>query len=189
MKKYVVIFLLLSCFFLTACSVKKVEEVTDGEKFAMEYDISKENPFVYLNTKEMLEFMENGSGIIYFGFPECPWCIETVKILEDILEEKNVEKVYYYNPKKIREQNTKSYQKLVQKLKDNLFEDENHEAKLYVPDIYVMDKGKVVAHDNSLSVVSGNVDEYLTEQKRKDLKKDLTKLVAKYTVKECTSCN
>ncbi len=189
MKKYFILLFLLSCTFLTACSVKKVEEVTDGEKFAMEYDIPKDNPFIYFNTKEMLSFMENGSGIIYFGFPECPWCVETISILEDVLEEKNVDKVYYYNPKKIREKNTKSYQKLLKILGENLLEDESGNPKLYVPDIYVLEKGKIIAHDNSLSVVSGNVDDYLTEEKRKLLKKDLTKLVAKYTVKECTNCN
>ena len=124
MKKLVVITLLLSCCLLTGCSVKKVEEVTDAEKFAMEYDVSKENPFEYIDTKEMLELVENGSGMIYFGFPECPWCKETIHLFVDILKEKNVEKVYYYNPKKIREENTKEYKKLVKLLGDNLLEDE-----------------------------------------------------------------
>ncbi len=188
MRKYV-LFSLLFFLLLTACSVKKVEEVTDGEKFAMEYDIQKENPFVYLNTKEMLEFVQTGSGILYFGFPECPWCKEAISIFNEVLDEKNVEKVYYYNPKKIREENTKSYQKLIQLLEEELIEDEEKHPRLYVPDIYVFKDGKVIDHNNRLSVVSGNMEEYLTLEKRKTIKKEFTNLVAKYTVKECETCN
>ena len=68
-------------------------------------------------------------------------------------------------------------------------EDEEENKRLYVPDIYVIDKGKIVDHDNTLSAVTGNVEDYLTEDMKKKLTKKLTNLVAKYTVKECETCN
>ena len=53
MKKLVVVFLIL-IIFTTGCSVKKVEELTDSEKFAKEYNISKNNPFVYSSYKDIV---------------------------------------------------------------------------------------------------------------------------------------
>ena len=48
---------------------------SDNEKFANEYtEVGKNNVFVYRNANEIIKILEGGTGIVYFGFPECPWC-------------------------------------------------------------------------------------------------------------------
>ena len=43
--------------------------------FKKEYgdDIVPNNLYTYLNKEEVLEFLNDGTGILYFGYPESPW--------------------------------------------------------------------------------------------------------------------
>ena len=47
---------------------------TNAEKFAREYSIDNDNVFVYRTLEEINKILKNGTGIVYLGFPECPWC-------------------------------------------------------------------------------------------------------------------
>lgn len=49
----------------------------------------------------MVDFLTTGSGVLYFGFPECPWCRILLPSLLQVAEDTN-QTVYYYNPKEIR---------------------------------------------------------------------------------------
>ena len=44
--------------------------------------------------EEIFDILD-GTGIIYFGFPECPWCRNAVPVLLDAAEEVGIEKIYY----------------------------------------------------------------------------------------------
>lgn len=177
MKKYVVILFLFTFLLTTGCSVKKVEEVTDAEKFAIEYNISKENPFIYLEDEDMLEFMKEGTGIIYFGFPLDTKSQEVISLLYKVAKKQNVKKIYYYNPKKIKEQNSKTYQELLKILET---QEDNELSKFLLPEIYVLESGKIVSHNHTLGKVEGNIQEYLTKAKKRDLEKELVELVKIY---------
>ncbi len=187
MKKYRILLFLLPGILLTGCSIKKVEEITDAEKFAIEYAVQKDNPFVYLTAKEALEFVDTGTGIIYFGFPECESCQEILPLFDEILTEKQVDKIYYYNPKKIQSRKTKTYQKLIQQLEEKQKDIDDLEIFSF-PDFYAFDKGKMVAHVNTFGEGQENVHGYLTNQAKKQIKKDLTKLVETSFLKECENC-
>ena len=65
--KKVVVLLIISSLLLTGCSIKKVEELSDKEKFAKEYNISKDNCFVYADYDKVLELLENQIAIILFA--------------------------------------------------------------------------------------------------------------------------
>ena len=43
------------------------------------------------------------SGIFYFGFPTCPWCRNLLPELFAAMQENGLSKLYYYNPKAIRD--------------------------------------------------------------------------------------
>ena len=43
-------------------------------KFSDEYTlVDKDNVFVYSNIDEIVNLLENGTGIVFLAFPECPW--------------------------------------------------------------------------------------------------------------------
>lgn len=79
----------------------------DNIKFKNEYEknsdiygeliIPEENPMKYINVKEAVSLLQSGTGIIYIGFPECPYCRQVVPFLIQAAERANVEEIYYLN--------------------------------------------------------------------------------------------
>lgn len=184
--KKVLFLLLIGLVLITGCSVKKTDDLSSAERFAIEYSISKDNPFEYVTIDQVLDILENKSGIIFFGNSDCEWCVASVKILNQALTYKNVDKVYYYNPKNIREKNTEKYKKLIELLGDNLEKDENGEAYLYLPDVYFVKNGKIIGHNNDTATMSGTVDEAMNDKNKKELKNKYLELISEYNIGECT---
>ena len=88
--------------------INKTPEQTDALKFEEEYesltgekyvklDIPEDNPIVYADYDKLLEVIDNGTGIIYLGFPACPWCRSALPVLLDAAKENKVETIYYMN--------------------------------------------------------------------------------------------
>ena len=184
MKKLIVLCLAILVL-VGGCSIKKASDVTDAEKFSVEYEVSKENPFIYAKIDDILQIFDNGTGIVFFGNPDSDWSKESAKIFEDALEYKNVsEKVYYFNPVKIRDDNTEEYQKLISEISDCLETNAEENPYLYIPDIYFVHKGDIISHNNDLASMEGYVDEVMTAKRRNEIKDKYIELLSKYIIKE-----
>lgn len=186
MKKVLCLFA-VTLLLLSGCSVKRTKDLTDAEKFAAEFSIEDKNPFKYASIDEVLEILQSGTGIIFFGDSDCEWCVENVNILNDSLMSQDIEKVYYYNPKSLMKDNPKKYKKLVKLLGNYLEKDNNNEKYLFLPDTYFVREGEVIAHNNDLATMSNTIDS-LTSKTKKTLKSKYVELIDEYNSKECTNC-
>ncbi len=156
--------------------------VSDNIRFYRDYpSVDMENNIYYYATyDEIVEVLTKGTGIVFFGFPACPYCQAYVPVLDEVARERDVEKIYYLNIKEMRKQETDEYKKLVEILSDYLEVDENGVKRIYVPDAYFIKDGKIVGHNNSMSTLSGvDVKEYFNETRRKELKTQLIELTEK----------
>ena len=169
--------------------------MTDAEKFAREYtEVSEDNVFVYRNIDEIIQIMEEGTGVVYLGFPECPWCQAYVKYLDETAKEMGIEEVYYFNIKEDREENTKEYKKIVELLSERLQKDDEGNKRVYVPNVSFHAEGKLVGNNCETSLDTKDLDdpeEYWTEEEVKDLKASLTKYMNRVLpyLTTCTECN
>lgn len=153
---------------------------TDAEKFKSEYEkyndssvkmeISKDNPIKYVEMNEVFDILENKTGVIYFGFPGCPWCRNMLPVLFEVARENNVDTIYYFNPKEIRTDTNNDYNKLKGILNEYLEINDEGEKVLYVPDVYFVKDGKIMGHH--LSTVESQKDPSieLTIEQRNELK-------------------
>lgn len=172
--------------------ITKGERYKDNVVFADEYkQVSKDNPFVYRDAKEIIKILEHGTGVVYFGFPDCPWCQAYVGILNNVAKKEKIEKIYYFDIYEAREKNTKEYKKIVSILKKYLKSDEEGNPRVYVPDVYVVVDGKIINHNNETSVVEEDIlpVSYWTDERIKELEKTLTKNFEPLKAKVCTHCN
>ena len=174
MKKIVVIVLCL--FIITGCSVKKVKELTDSEKFATEYNIEEKNPFIYA-TYEDIDNIFKTNGIILLATPDSNGSQKAIKIIIDVAKENDIKKIYYYNPKKIKEKSPKKYNKLIKKLE---------EYKLNLPILLSVKNGNIVGYNNYFSKESELSEEKLTKKRLNRIKKEYKDIL---NYKECTDCN
>ncbi len=166
-------------------------EKSDAQRFKEEYEsyndqvvqnqtypnvsISLDNPIHYQSDDDIVRFMEHGTGIIYFGFPTCPWCRTLVPILLSASESTNFHDVYYVNVADIRDtrilddngevvvtkEGTNGYHAILEKLdsylKDYLLTDENGksvntgEKRLYAPTVVGIQEGRIVGvHEGTI---------------------------------------
>lgn len=165
---------------------------TDAVKFSDEYTtVSEDNLFVYKTSSEIVDILENGTGVVFLGFPECPWCQAYAPYLNDSAKEAGAEEIYYLNIRSIRENNTNDYKKIVELLGDSLLYDEEGKHRVFVPDITIVKDGVVIGHNNETSVVSdedGTPKEYWTEEKVNTLKTSLIDMIKKVAPTSCTTC-
>ena len=110
--------------FLTACLVLGLllspcacaEASSDAEQFRQEYEVMNgqttldgEHTYQILDipegvsivcpeSDEMRALLDEGTGVLYLGFPECPWCRTLHPVLFEALEETGFDgNLYYYN--------------------------------------------------------------------------------------------
>lgn len=150
----------------------------DSIKFKLEYEklnnkdngygnnyltlnIDINNKVKYSSFKEIEKILTNDTGVIYFGFPECPWCRNMIEPLLSAANESEIKTIYYFNAKDIRDvkklnenneiitekEGTEEYKKLIDLLYDNLGEYEGLNDKtikrLYFPTVVFVKEGKI----------------------------------------------
>ena len=208
MKKVIYIFIVVFLIFVsTGCFEKKN---TDALKFKEEYeslngeknqqgkiypkvDISKDNPIKYSSIEKIVKIIEKGTGVIYFGFPKCPWCRSAVPALLNAAVESGIDTIYYLNVTDVRDskvvdangkivtekEGSKEYPKLLKALDKYLdeyvVEDANGkkyktgEKRIYVPLVVFVRNGKVIG--THLDTVKSQKDPYkgLTEEQIEEL--------------------
>lgn len=186
----ILVILIISSYFIF---FKKDKEITDGEKFAKEYTkLSSDNVFTYRSLKEINKMLEKGTGVVYLGFPECPWCQGYVGYIDEIAKKVGIDKVYYSNVLEDRSNNTEEYQTTIKLLKDYLPNDEEGNPRVYVPLVVVIKNGKVVIADyETAKDTKGYKDpeEYWANEDLEGLKTRLEKAFNTVKSSVCTDCN
>ena len=200
MKKKVIIGIailaILLAVFLFFINLKK-ENVSlneDAKKFASEYTkVTEDNVFVYRDINQIIKILEKGTGVVYLGFPECPWCQAYVKMLNEVAKEKGITKIYYYDILEDRKNNTSEYQKIVSLLSSYLQADEEGNPRVYVPNVTFVIKGEIIGNNCESSLDThgfDNPDDYWTDEEVTALKSTLNEYMSKVaSSSSCTECN
>lgn len=210
--KYVKILLIVVIVLLvTACKNKQ----TDAIKFKNEYEslngkkinghvvknikISKDNPIKYSSYDEVLDIIKNKTGIIYLGYPECPWCRTALPVLFEAAKDYKIDTIYYINMKNERDyyeikdgklvykkdengksiKGNKGYFRLLKALDNNLKEYvltdsdgkeyKTGEKRIYVPFIIFAHDGKIVGTHTSTVATQESGYDDLTEEQFDEL--------------------
>ena len=164
--------------------------MSDGERFKQEYEelndshlevnIDSDNMIKYIGLEEAIDIIKNDTGVIYFGYPSCPWCRNAVPVLLDAASSTSLDTIYYVNAYNIRDvkeidddgnivttnEGDRLYDDLLEVLDDILdpytITDDNGEVidlgekRLYVPMVLFVKNGEVVSYH--LSTVDSQED-------------------------------
>lgn len=161
-------------------------EVTKNLKY-QKLNINSNNPIKYAEYKEIFELLEEGTGIIYLGFPNCPWCRTIIPVLFDVLDDNNIKTVLYMNILDERDkfeiideelvktkEGTAGYYKLLSKLDkyledyiiiDNEEEYSTGEKRIYAPTVIFIKDGEIVGlHVSSVESQENGFDKLTSKQ-------------------------
>ncbi len=222
-KKYVVTMIVVIIFALIALLVIGIfnSSSNDAKKFKKEYeslngqknsngkeyisvDIESNNKIYYAKYQEIMDLLDHGTGVIYFGFPECPWCRNMIPVLLDAADETSIEKIYYFNALSMRDkkslkdgvivtekEGTEEYYQLLDALSSILgpYEglDDDTILRLYFPTVVFVKNGTIVgSHEGTLD---SQKDPYvaLTIEQKEELKKIYTDFIHEVLGDVCDS--
>lgn len=212
-KKNILIFLIvivvllaiaLGVYLITNKNDNKVNnKITDAVKFKNEYEklngskndngytypkvsLKENNPFVYADSKKVVETLKSGTGLIYLGFPKCPWCRNAVNVLQyvnageilylDMSDERDAYEIVDGTLTKTKE-GTKEYYEML-KLLDSILTDYEiddikvGEKRIYVPLVIGVKDGKIVGyHADTTNLNEGQTPyDLLTDKQQSELK-------------------
>ena len=148
----------------------------DAAIFAGIYPVSDDNPFLMASYEEVARLFELGSGVLVFGFPDCPRCRNAFPALEKAFKEMSIDqkegfsgKILYYNIYDDREANNERYQALVEYTKEFLTFDDDGKPRIYSPDVFFVTSGKIIG--NHLDTVPSLTDprDSLNEEQEAEL--------------------
>jgi len=130
----------------------------DGANKYTVLSISENNSVVYLSYEGLIDFINNRTGLLYFGRPACPWCRLLVPHMLSFAKSGNTN-IYYYNIERDRDENNDKYKSILSLLGEYLpidtvtqNEDDadfNPELKRVVlPQLFFIKNGEVEADVN-----------------------------------------
>jgi len=175
---------------------EEYESFNDVEGY-ISLDISSNNPMVYATYDEVEKIITSGTGVIYFGFPKCPWCRNVVPQLISSAADVGLDKIYYFNALEIRDikkldqngnvlvekEGTAEYKKLVELLYDyiDVYEGLNDETikRLYFPTVVFVKDGKILGSHIGTVDSQNDPNVPLTESQVSELKEIYTEYMLK----------
>ena len=163
--------LIFLCLCMLGCSnnndiaiFKEEYESLNSEN--IEVNISLDNEIVYLNTKEVVQFLQEGTGVIYFGIPSDPRSRSVVETLLEVVKDNDLE-LKYYNPSNFKDEDLDDFAQIIGILSEYLQKNDDGELMLLTPDVYFVNNGKIVG--NRFGSVSDFADKALTDEQKKEL--------------------
>lgn len=148
----------------------------NSERVHKDMYVPEDNPFVFVEFDEIIDLLENnGTGVVYLGFPICPWCRNLVPVLADAAIEFGVEEIMYRNILEDRnlleldeegnvvevEAGNPGYYRLMELLGNHvpIYRDLNDDSlrRIYVPAVIFIKDGEVVRYFQNLSTFEERV--------------------------------
>lgn len=175
-----------------------------SERKYLSVSIPEDNPIEYVDYTRVKQILTNGTGVIYFGFPECPWCRNLVPTLIDVSNELGIEKIYYFNNKSERDvksldennnivvktDGSDNYYELLELLGEHasIYDGLNDDSikRLYFPTLIFVKDGEIVAFHEGTVDSQEDASVMMTAEQQKELKKLLKEYFGKVYSLKCS---
>jgi len=142
---------------------------TEAEQFSSIYNlVEDDNLFHFSNANEVLTILNGRSGIILLGFPLNEWTNYYADILDDVSKELDVDKIYYYDFLKDRDESNGTYETIVNKLSVYVTVDDEGRKDLHAPTVIVVKDGEIIGYFDDTAIIKGTVtpEIYYTEYQK-----------------------
>jgi hypothetical protein len=174
MSIYIVLFALLigAFIYIGEKDFKEEANITDGQRFANDYNIDENNMFKYSYGSEIVDVIKNKTGIIYLGFASNEWARYYIKYAYSMFKLNEIKQVYYYDIQKDRNVSSKYYRELQGLLSSYLYELDSSETKIYTPALIFVKDGKIIHYDDETSINRKDLkpSDYWTDERINDFK-------------------
>lgn len=182
-----ILFVVMIYFFVILGTKDYTTKISDNVRFSNDYkDITKDNIYKYVGEHEVLDFLNNKSGILFFGFPGNIWSHYYADYLNEVAIFNGIKEIYYYDFKKDRSLNNVTYNRIAEYLKDYLRVDDAGNTDIVAPTIVMVRNGNVIYFDDDVAFLKGNQlpEVYFNEATKKSVKERFAIGIKEYLKEE-----
>lgn len=153
------------------CDGDEVCDVTDrADMTSYEGFMDEKHQFIEVPMSDFLLKLDAGAtGIYYFGYTTCPWCVEAVPIMNEVAKELDLN--IFYIDKKAETTKEEDSKAIEARIPDKLDKDDDGKPHLYVPYVITIKEGEITSYH------TGTVDSHdaherkMNDKEKAELKK------------------
>lgn len=153
------------------CDGDEVCDVTDrADMTSYEGFMDEKHQFIEVPMSDFLLKLDAGAtGIYYFGYTTCPWCVEAVPIMNEVAKELDLN--IFYIDKKAETAKEEDSKAIEARIPDKLDKDDDGNPHLYVPYVITIKEGEITSYH------TGTVDSHdaherkMNDKEKAELKK------------------
>ena len=160
------------CLMLAGCGNTSVEPSSSSSPLMEDYTELEENLVFKVGGHDSVEKMlAHGTGVIYFSFPECPWCQKYTPLLQNIAEKADME-VLYYNIYVDKSEDKEWYDAIATMIEEKNPEisryDNDGNTLIFMPLVLFVNEGEIIGYDDETCDLNSDEispDTYWNEEK------------------------
>ena len=160
------------CLMLAGCGNTSVEPSSSSSPLMEDYTELEENLVFKVGDHDSVEKMlAHGTGVIYFSFPECPWCQKYTPLLQNIAENADME-VLYYNIYVDKSEDKEWYDAIATMIEEKNPEisryDNDGNTLIFMPLVLFVNEGEIIGYDDETCDLNSDEispDTYWNEEK------------------------
>lgn len=160
------------CLMLAGCGNTSVEPSSSSSPLMEDYTELEENLVFKVGDHDSVEKMlTHGTGVIYFSFPECPWCQKYTPLLQNIAEKADME-VLYYNIYVDKSEDKEWYDAIATMIEEKNPEisryDNDGNTLIFMPLVLFVNEGEIIGYDDETCDLNSDEispDTYWNEEK------------------------
>lgn len=181
---YIILFIALLSLFVVVGQIDfKKEKDTEATKFSTIYNlVDKDNLYVFSDATDVLNILKGRSGVIFLAFPSNKWSNKYASILNEVGKEVGLDKIYYYDFKKDRDESNGTYETVVNELDMYVPINDENEKNIQAPTVVIVKNGTIIAYFDDATLIKGPVtpDEYYNENQIASLKSSFKVALEEY---------
>lgn len=138
--------------------------------------------FEVIRGQKFISLIKTGKNIIFIGSGTSEYSKKYIEMLNEVLEENKIEKIYYYDINNDKSQKNSNYYTIRELLNGSLSTTDGSTNNLLAPSFYIIENGEVKYYNIDTVVMKNTdtVDSYWTEEKISDFKQELASAIQKY---------
>ena len=179
---YLILFVLLAgCFIYISEKYKdnsKERIITINDYYK---ELDKET-YEVIGGSKFISLIKKGKNVIIIGSNTSKWANEYVKYVNEVIEELDIDKVYYYDINNDKAQKNSNYYEIKNLLKGSLTSTDGSNSNLLAPSFYIIENNKVLYY-NTETVAMKNTEtpaEYWQEDVKNEFFTEITNALIKY---------
>ena len=181
---YIILFVALLSLFVVVGQIDfKKEEEPEATQFSTLYNlVDKDNLYVFSDATNVLNILKGRSGVVFLAFPSNKWSNKYASILNEVSKEVGLDKIYYYDFKKDRDESNGTYETIVNELDMYVPVNDENEKNIQAPTVVIVKNGKIIAYFDDATLIKGPVtpDEYYNENQVASLKSSFKVALEEY---------